>query len=64
MNAANTNLYNPATPSNSYHNYLTRSTCGEVPPRAFFAMYSCLNPGNVRMDSSGTFMADQMTVRV
>jgi hypothetical protein len=58
------NLYNPGTPANSFRNYLSNSACGEVPPRAFFVMYACLNPGNVYMDSRGTFMADRMTVRV
>jgi len=64
LGVVNTNLYNPANPANSFRNYLSTSLCGEVPPRAFFVMNSCLMPGSVQMNSRGTFMADQMTVKV
>lgn len=60
----NTHLYNPGNPADSYHNYLTRSICGEVPPRAFFMPFRCMSSGSVRIDSRGTFMADQMTIKV
>lgn len=64
LDVVNNNLYNAANPANSYRNYRTTSYCGEVPPRAFFTMSSCLTPGSVSMNSRGTFMADQMTARV
>lgn len=41
LDVVNTNLYNPANPANSYHNYLSTANCGELPPRAFFMPYQC-----------------------
>lgn len=64
LDVVNLNLYNPGNPANSYHNYLSTSYCGEVPPRANFTMLACLRPGDVGMDSRATFMADQVTIRV
>lgn len=64
LDVVNYNLYNPTNPAVSFRNYLSTSYCGEVPPRAFFVMPTCLFPGNVPMDSRGTFMASRMTVRV
>lgn len=64
LDIVKTNLYNPGNPANSYRNYLSYSFYNEVPPRAFFVMPTCQYTGNVQMDSRGTFLADQMTVRV
>ena len=64
LGVVNTNLSNAANPANNYRNYVSTSYCGEVPPRAFFTMLPCLTPGYVVMDSRGTFMAEQMTVRI
>ena len=64
LGVVNYNLYNPASPADSYRNYLSNSYCGEVPPRAFFVMPACIFPGNVPMDSRGTFMASRMRVQV
>ena len=64
LSTVNANLYNPGNPANSYRNYLATSWCDEVPPRANFTMAACLSPGNVRMDSRATFLADRMTIKV
>lgn len=64
LGIVNSNLSNAANPANSYRNYVSTSYCGEVPPRAFFTMYPCITPGYIMMDSRGTFMAEQMTVRI
>lgn len=64
LGVVNYNLFNPGNPTSSYHNYLSTSLCGEVPPRAFFVLPTCQYTGNVQLDSRGTFMADQMMVRV
>jgi len=64
LGVVNINLYNPSNPANSYINYLSTSFCNEVPARAFFVMDPCLHPGDVKMDSRGTFMADRMTIKI
>lgn len=59
-----TNLYNPAQPAHSFRNYRATSYCGQVPPRAFFVLDPCPSLRHVRLDSRGTFLADQLTVQV
>lgn len=53
-------LANPASPGNDYQQYLTRSACDEVPPRAFFTLAATTftDPTQVWMDGRGTYAAD------
>lgn len=65
LDIVHSQLYNSGAPTDDYRNYLTRSACDEVPPRAFFTIASRFtDPANVLLDSRGTYAANGWQVNI